>query len=48
MADDAGDVQAPFGKPTPARMYDYFLLRHEALRYRAEVKDLRCWVVAAA
>jgi S-adenosyl methyltransferase len=25
MADDAGDVQAPFGKPTPARMYDYFL-----------------------
>jgi len=27
MADDAGDVRAAghFGKPTPARMYDYFL-----------------------
>jgi hypothetical protein len=27
MADDAGEPQIPvlFGKPTPARMYDYYL-----------------------
>ena len=31
-----------------ARMYDYYLLRHEALRYRAGVRDLRRQVVAAA
>lgn len=37
-----------FGVPNPARMYDYYLLRHEALRYRAEVRDLRRRVVAAA
>jgi hypothetical protein len=31
-----------------ARMYDYYLLRHEALRYRAGVRDLRRRAVAAA
>ena len=34
--------------PSPARLYDYYLLRHEALRYRAGVRDLRRQVVAAA
>lgn len=34
--------------PNVARIYDYLLLRHEALRYRAEVRDLRRRVVAAA
>jgi hypothetical protein len=34
--------------PHPARIYDYMLLRHEALRHRAEVRDLRQWAVAAA
>ena len=32
----------------PARVYDYLLLRHEALRYRAGVRDLRRQAVAAA
>jgi hypothetical protein len=31
-----------------ARIYDYFLLRHEALRYRAGVRDPRRQAVAAA
>jgi len=29
-------------------MFDYYLLRHEALRYRAGVRDLRRRAVAAA
>jgi hypothetical protein len=33
--------------PNPARMYDYYLLRHEALCYRAGVRDLRRRAVAA-
>lgn len=33
--------------PNAARMYDYYLARHEALRIRAEVRDLRRWAVAA-
>jgi len=35
-------------KPNIARAYDYLLLRHEALRYRAGVRDLRRQAVAAA
>ena len=35
-------------RPHPARMYNAYLLRHEALRYRAGVRDLRRQVVAAA
>jgi len=35
-------------RPHPARMYDALLLRHEALRYRAGVRDLRRQAVAAA
>ncbi len=31
----------------PARVYDYWLLRHEALCYRAGVRDLRRRAVAA-
>jgi hypothetical protein len=34
--------------PNVARIYDYLLLRHEALRYRVEVRDLRRRAVAAA
>ncbi len=37
-----------FSAPNVARMFDYYLLRHEALRYRAGVRDLRRQVVAAA
>jgi len=33
--------------PNAARMYDYFLLRHEALRYRVGVRDPRRQAVAA-
>jgi len=48
-----GDTHAqPFGinpaVATAARMYDYFLLRHEALCYRAGVRDPRRRAVAAA
>jgi hypothetical protein len=42
---------APTGVDTskahPARMYDYYLLRHEALRYRVGVRGLRRRAVAA-
>ena len=31
----------------PARVYDYWLLRHEALRYRVGVRDPRRQAVAA-
>ncbi|CUU60901.1 hypothetical protein Ga0074812_1501 [Parafrankia irregularis] len=34
--------------PHTARMYDYYLLRHEAPRHRAGVGDPRHWAVAAA
>ncbi len=34
--------------PSIARVYDYLLLRHEALRYRAGVRDPRRQAVAAA
>jgi len=34
--------------PSIARVYDFLLLRHEALRYRAGVRDLRRQAVAAA
>ena len=33
--------------PTTARMYDYWLLRHEALCYRVGVRDPRRQAVAA-
>ena len=35
-------------KPHPARVYDYYLLRHEALCYRVGVRDPRRQAVAAA
>ncbi len=35
-------------RPHPARMYDCYLLRHEALCYRAGVRDPRRRAVAAA
>jgi len=35
-------------RPHPARMYDAYLLRHEALCYRAGVRDPRRRAVAAA
>jgi len=42
---------APLGldvtTPNVARMYDYYLLRHEALRYRVGVRDPRRQAVAA-
>ncbi|MGA2830428.1 MAG: hypothetical protein ABSF03_30450 [Streptosporangiaceae bacterium] len=49
-ADQPGALLAPFDptKPNIARAYDYLLLRHEALRYRAGVRDLRRQAVAAA
>jgi hypothetical protein len=34
-------------KPHPARMYDAYLLRHEALCYRVGVRDPRRQAVAA-
>ncbi|MGO8889134.1 MAG: hypothetical protein ACLQB1_05405 [Streptosporangiaceae bacterium] len=34
-------------RPHPARMYDFYLLRHEALRYRVGVRDPRRQAVAA-
>ena len=45
----SGDHHAvpDFHVPSPARMYDYFLLRHEALRYRVGVRDPRRQAVAA-
>ena len=45
------DTTTPLGidttVPTTARMYDFWLLRHEALRYRAGVRDPRRQAVAA-
>jgi hypothetical protein len=34
-------------RPHPARMYDFYMLRHEALRYRVGVRGLRRRAVAA-
>ena len=45
--DGAGNV-VDSRTPDVARMFDYYLLRHEALRYRVGVRDPRRWAVAAA
>ncbi|MGA2831216.1 MAG: hypothetical protein ABSF03_34480 [Streptosporangiaceae bacterium] len=47
-APDAPMVPFDPTQPNIARAYDYLLLRHEALRYRAGVRDLRRQAVAAA
>jgi len=45
------DLDVPLGiemtVPNAARMYNYYLLRHEALRYRVGVRDPRRQAVAA-
>jgi hypothetical protein len=47
---DSDDMphEVDFSTPNVARIYDYYLLRHEALRYRAGVRDPRRQAVAAA
>ena len=49
MMADGGRVPVgvPVERPSVARLYDYLLLRHEALRYRAGVRDPRRQAVAA-
>ena len=46
LADPGDGVQTWL--PNVARMYDYYLLRHEALCYRVGVRDPRRQAVAAA